>query len=175
MMTGGGYTTIDNQKVSGSVPAVSGSDHVTVKFTESNLHSFPTSEAKGKITGVFKPPSDADDTFSRPANGISDDTQQSGWMRKFMVAAYKPYFDVDTSDVLDRIKDSLFPFKASFAETTANNPDFMDRLNLDQPSRSGFSPGGDGPETRRKEERGLGWGPLAIQTWFKCFWREKEG
>ncbi|XP_020677215.1 protein YIPF1 homolog [Dendrobium catenatum] len=123
MMTGGGYTTIDNQKVSGSVPAVSGSDHVTVKFTESNLHSFPTSEGKGKITGVFKPPSDADDTFSRPANGISDDTQQSGWMRKFMVAAYKPYFDVDTSDVLDRIKDSLFPFKASFAETTANNPD----------------------------------------------------
>ncbi|XP_020581071.1 protein YIPF1 homolog [Phalaenopsis equestris] len=122
MMSGGGYTTIDNQKVSGSVPAVSGPDHVAVKFTESNLNTFPPSEAKGKITCVFKPPIDADDTFSKPADGISEDTQ-TGWMRKFMVSAYKPYFDVDTSDVLDRIKESLFPFKASFTETTGNNPD----------------------------------------------------
>ncbi|MCD7453739.1 hypothetical protein HAX54_021971 [Datura stramonium] len=36
--------------------------------------------------------------------------QQSCWFR-FTIAAYQPYFDVDTSDVLERIKDSLFPFK----------------------------------------------------------------
>lgn len=123
MMSGGGYTTIDNQNVSGSVPAVSGHDHIAVKFADSNLHSFPVSEPKGKITGVFKPPSDADDTFSRPVNGSSDYAQESGWMRKFTVDAYKPYFDVDTTDVVERIKESLFPFKASFTEMTANNPD----------------------------------------------------
>lgn len=39
------------------------------------------------------------------------------------MAAYKPYFDVDTSDVLERIKDSLFPFKGSFTEKTQDNPD----------------------------------------------------
>lgn len=44
-------------------------------------------------------------------------------MRAFTVGAYKPYFDVDTSDVLERIKDSLFPFKGNFAEKTGNNPD----------------------------------------------------
>ncbi|KAL5995927.1 hypothetical protein ACLOJK_026000 [Asimina triloba] len=65
----------------------------------------------------------ARNTFSKPAGGVSDDAQQSGWTRSFTVAAYKPYFDVDTSDVLERIKDSLFPFKGSFTEKTANNPD----------------------------------------------------
>lgn len=44
-------------------------------------------------------------------------------MRIFTVAAYKPYFDVDTSDVLERIKDSLIPFRGNFTEKTANNPD----------------------------------------------------
>ncbi|KAG0492945.1 hypothetical protein HPP92_006015 [Vanilla planifolia] len=123
MMSGGGYTTIDNQKVSGSVPAVSGPDHVAVKFTESTLQTFPPSEAKGKITGGYRPPTDADDTFSKPAIGNSNESQQSGWMRTFTVASYKAYFDVDTSDVLERIRESLIPFKTSFTELTANNPD----------------------------------------------------
>ncbi|KAG0454842.1 hypothetical protein HPP92_023780 [Vanilla planifolia] len=123
MMSGGGYTTIDNQKVSGSVPAVPDPGHVGVKFADSNLHSFPPSEAAGKISGSFRPPTDADDTFSKPANGSANDSQQSGWMRNFMVASYRPYFDVDTSDVLERIRESIIPFKASFTELTANNPD----------------------------------------------------
>ncbi|CAH1426991.1 unnamed protein product [Lactuca virosa] len=36
---------------------------------------------------------------------------------------YLPYFDVDTSDVLERIKDSLLPFGGRFNEKTASNPD----------------------------------------------------
>ncbi|KAG1346211.1 putative protein YIPF1 [Cocos nucifera] len=123
MMSSGGYTSIDNQKVSGSVPAVSGPDHVTVKFAESNLQTFPPSEAQGKISAVFRPPSDADDTFSKPSRGSSDESQPAGWMHKFTVGAYKPYFDVDTSDVLERVRESLFPFKGSFTEKTAENPD----------------------------------------------------
>lgn len=44
-------------------------------------------------------------------------------MHAFTVGAYRPYFDVDTSDVLERIRDSLFPFKGSFTEKTSDNPD----------------------------------------------------
>ncbi|PSS19648.1 hypothetical protein CEY00_Acc11071 [Actinidia chinensis var. chinensis] len=123
MMSGGNYTTIDNQKVSGSVPAVSDSpDHVTVKFSDSSLQTFPPSGAQGKISGGSGPPRDADDTFSKPGSG-SDEQQPSGWFQAFSIAYYRPFFDVDTSDVLERIKDSLIPFKGSFSEKTASNPD----------------------------------------------------
>ncbi|KAI4349986.1 hypothetical protein L6164_010519 [Bauhinia variegata] len=121
-MMSGNYTSIENQNVSGSVPAVPDPGHVTVKFADSNLQTFPPSEAQGKISGSSRPPRDADDTFSRPVSG-SDEPQQSGWLRNFTIAAYKPYFDIDTSDVLERIKDSLFPFRGTFNEKTANNPD----------------------------------------------------
>lgn len=67
------------------------------------------------------------DTFSRPGKGAktsSDESNQStGWFSMFSVAAYKQYFDVDTTDVLERIKDSLFPFRGSFNEKTTDNPD----------------------------------------------------
>lgn len=62
------------------------------------------------------------DTFSRPANG-AESNQQGGWFQAFSVNSYKPYFDVDTTDVLERIFDSLFPFRGNFNEKTANNPD----------------------------------------------------
>ncbi|KAF9600864.1 hypothetical protein IFM89_013460 [Coptis chinensis] len=124
MMSSGGYTSLDNQKVSGSVPAVSDPPHTTVQFTDSNLQTFPPSEAQGKISGGYRPPRDADDSFSKPVpGGSSDEPQSGGWLRMFKVAAYKPFFDVDTSDVLDRIKESLIPFRGSFSEKTATNPD----------------------------------------------------
>ena len=52
MMSGGNYTTIENQKISGSVPAVSNPGHVAVKFKDSNLETFPPAEAQGKILVV---------------------------------------------------------------------------------------------------------------------------
>lgn len=124
-MMSGNYTTIDNQKVSGSVPAVSDSPgHVAVKFADSNLQTFPPSGAQGKIFGGSQPPRDADDTFSKPASGSDEpQQQQSGWFQVFSIAYYRPYFDVETADVMERIKDSLFPFKGSFSEKTSNNPD----------------------------------------------------
>lgn len=63
------------------------------------------------------------DSFSKPVSGSSDEPQSSGWFRAFTIDAYKPYFDVDTSDVLDRIKDSLLPFNGSFNEKTSDRPD----------------------------------------------------
>nr|DAD33615.1 TPA_asm: hypothetical protein HUJ06_012466 [Nelumbo nucifera] len=61
-MMSGGYTSLDkdNEKISGSVLAASDPAHVTVKFAESNLQTFPPSQAQGKITGGFQPPRDAD-------------------------------------------------------------------------------------------------------------------
>ncbi|CAN1161388.1 Protein YIPF1 homolog [Linum perenne] len=123
-MMSGNYTQIDNQKVSGSVPAVTDQGQIPVQFAESNLQTFPPSGAQGKISSGSRPPRDADDSFSKPINPPADvPQQQGGWLRVFSVAAYKPYFDVDTADVLERIKDSLLPFNGSFTEKTAENPD----------------------------------------------------
>ncbi|KAK4781827.1 hypothetical protein SAY86_015929 [Trapa natans] len=121
-MMAGKYTHLDDQKVSGSVPAVPDQGEVAIKFADSNLHTFPPSQTQGKISGGSRPPRDADDTFSKTTFG-SEDAQPSGWFRSFTADAYKPYFDVDTSDVLERIKESLFPFRGSFTEKTADNPD----------------------------------------------------
>lgn len=123
-MMSGNYTSIDNQNVSGSVPAVSDSPaQISVKFSDSDLQTFPPSGAQGKISKASGPPRDADDTFSKPRSGSSDESQSSGWFRAFTVGAYKPYFDVDTSDVLDRIKDSVLPFSGIFNEKNSERPD----------------------------------------------------
>ncbi|XP_027367129.1 protein YIPF1 homolog [Abrus precatorius] len=122
-MMSGNYTSLDNQKVSGSVPAVPDPPTVTVKFADSNLQTFPPSGTQAKIIGGSRPPRDVDETFSRSSLSASDEPQQSGWFSAFSPATYKPYFDVDTSDVLERIKDSLYPFRGTFKEKTASNPD----------------------------------------------------
>ncbi|TXG65523.1 hypothetical protein EZV62_006798 [Acer yangbiense] len=102
--------------------AVPDPSHVAVQFTDSNMQTFPPTGVQGKISSASGPPRDVDDTFSKPSSG-SDEPQSSGWFRAFSVASYKQYFDVDTSDVLDRIKDSLIPFRDSFNEKTSSNPD----------------------------------------------------
>ncbi|KAJ8622675.1 hypothetical protein MRB53_031204 [Persea americana] len=124
-MMSSGYTTLDNQKISGSVPAVSVPEQVSVKFSETVLQTFPPSEAQGKISSGYRPPRDADDSFSKPAPGTGnpEEARATGWMQMLTIAAYKPYFDVDTTDVLERIKESLFPFKGNFSEKTTDNPD----------------------------------------------------
>ncbi|KAG8052801.1 hypothetical protein GUJ93_ZPchr0001g33066 [Zizania palustris] len=53
----------------------------------------------------------------------SDDAGQGGWFWMFSVAVYKPYFDVDTSDVVERIWELVFPFRGTFTEKTSENPD----------------------------------------------------
>ncbi|KAK1370634.1 Integral membrane Yip1 family protein [Heracleum sosnowskyi] len=123
-MMSSNYTSVGSHNVSGSVPAVSDSPkHVSVKFSDSSLQTFPPSGTQGKISKASGPPRDADDSFSKPISESSDESQSSGWFRVFTVGAYKPYFDVDTSDVLDRIKDSLLPFSGSFNEKTYDHPD----------------------------------------------------
>ncbi|KAG2402311.1 uncharacterized protein HKW66_Vig0235070 [Vigna angularis] len=90
---------------------------------DSNLQTFPPA-AQGKIggSGGSRPPTNVNDTFSKTVSS-SDESQQSGWFQAFSLSTYKPYFDIDTIDVLDRIKDSLYPFNGAFKEKTASNPD----------------------------------------------------
>ncbi|CAJ1976144.1 unnamed protein product [Sphenostylis stenocarpa] len=121
-MMSGHYTSIENQNVSGSVPAVP--DPPPFKFSDSNLQTFPPSGAQGKIGGSVgsRPPREADDTFSKVVSG-SDESQQRGWFQAFSLSTYKPYFDINTEDVIDRIKDSLYPLNGTFNEKTASSPD----------------------------------------------------
>jgi hypothetical protein len=44
------------------------------------------------------------------------------WQGYFNVVSYRPYFNVDTIDVTDRIIDSLM-VNADFIEKTSHNPD----------------------------------------------------
>lgn len=67
------------------------------------------------------------DSFSKPGagsgGGIGEPLAASGWQSYFSVVSYRPYFNIDTTDVLERVKDSLFPFKGDFVEKTSHNPD----------------------------------------------------
>jgi hypothetical protein len=72
-------------------------------------------------------------TFSSNVGGGGGGAGQSGWFRMFSVAAYKPYFDVDTSDVVERIWESVFPFGSTFTEKTSENPDLYARTCLRTP------------------------------------------
>ncbi|XP_023771421.1 uncharacterized protein LOC111920076 isoform X1 [Lactuca sativa] len=138
-MMSGNYTSINNQNTSGSVPSVPDPPgQVSIKFNESTLQTFPPSSTPqgGKISASSRSssgiPRDSDVPFSKPISGSSDQQKQQqqqqaaappGWLKIFTVAAYQPYFDVDTSDILARIKDSFFPFKGTFSQKTATTPD----------------------------------------------------
>lgn len=65
------------------------------------------------------------DTFSKPGPGqeASGSQQDQSWQGYFSPVSYRPYFDVDTKDVLTRIRDSVIPFRGDFVEKTSPNPD----------------------------------------------------
>lgn len=122
-MSNTGYTHLGTENVSGSVPVALGGDHMVLPFPESKLQSFSPSETKGKLTGTYRPPADADDSFSRPVSGIHEEGESRGWQGFFSVKRFSPYFNVDTVDVLERIRDSLLPYKGDFVEKVGHNPD----------------------------------------------------
>lgn len=70
------------------------------------------------------------ESFSQPGPGEQGGQGGEGgpsvpnqtWQGYFNVLSYRPYFDVDTIDVTDRIKDSLV-VNADFIEKTSHNPD----------------------------------------------------
>ncbi|KAI7741422.1 hypothetical protein M8C21_000882 [Ambrosia artemisiifolia] len=53
----------------------------------------------------------------------SPEQPNANWAKAFTVTAYQPYVHIDTSDILERMKESLFSFIGNFNEKTANSPD----------------------------------------------------
>ncbi|GBG68828.1 hypothetical protein CBR_g3522 [Chara braunii] len=53
----------------------------------------------------------------------SSSSSGSGWRSIFNISTYKPYFDVDTVDVLERIQETLIPNRSTFLEKTGARPD----------------------------------------------------
>ncbi|KAI5064413.1 hypothetical protein GOP47_0021083 [Adiantum capillus-veneris] len=98
-------------------------DHMVLPFPESKLQTYSPGETKGKLTGTYRPPTDADDSFSKPASGFIQEGESRGWQGFFTISRFSPYFNVDTSDVLERIRDSLLPYKGDFVEKVGHNPD----------------------------------------------------
>ncbi|XP_073389567.1 uncharacterized protein [Physcomitrium patens] len=102
---------------------------MTTRFVmpNSNLQIFPPAyDTRENMTSLFRPPNDADETFSQPGHGGQGGQGIPGpnqaWQGYFNVLSYRPYFNVDTVDVTDRIKDSL-KVDVGFVEKTSQNPD----------------------------------------------------
>ncbi|KAG8058687.1 hypothetical protein GUJ93_ZPchr0002g24295 [Zizania palustris] len=82
------------------------SHHSPPHVTSSATSLLEPSLAMGKISGAYRSPTDTY-VWGRPwgqgDSADSYDAGQGGWFRMFSVAAYKPYFDVDTFGVVERI------------------------------------------------------------------------
>eukprot|EP00245_Coleochaete_scutata_P010592 TRINITY_DN3754_c0_g1_i1.p1 TRINITY_DN3754_c0_g1~~TRINITY_DN3754_c0_g1_i1.p1 ORF type:complete len:301 (-),score=47.82 TRINITY_DN3754_c0_g1_i1:500-1402(-) len=106
--------------ISGTVPVAGGADHI-LQFQDSG-YSAP-GPSSGKITSSSAG-RDGDASFSTPLQPVvGEQPQAASRGSMFSVVYYRPYFDVDTSDVIERIRDSLFPFNTGFHEKTSANPD----------------------------------------------------
>ncbi|CAM0881671.1 unnamed protein product [Alopecurus aequalis] len=162
MMSGGGYSSLDDPKASGSVPVSTqppinllahpsllaphllasraggdgarSADHQVRRLQPPDLPAFrhqgqdlrrlpPAHRRRRGYADTFSSKAGGGGGGGRGGGGGSDDAAQGGWFRMFSVAAYKPYFDVDTSDVVERIWESIFPFRGNFTEKTSEKPD----------------------------------------------------
>eukprot|EP01018_Ginkgo_biloba_P034531 Gb_39698 [translate_table: standard] len=119
----GGYTSLPTSHLLGSVPAAVDADHKASEFEEANLQIFPPSNGQSRTWG-YQPPNDVDDLFAqRGAGGEGTEQPQSQWKGFFSIASYRPYFNVDTFHVGERIMGSLHPHEADFFEKIRYNPD----------------------------------------------------
>ncbi|XP_068643853.1 uncharacterized protein [Aristolochia californica] len=102
----------------GSVPAVISDERKTTPYEvpESNLQIFPPA------SGGYHSPG------SSNAYVGGEDQGTFSWKGVFSISSYKPYFNVDTDVVLDRIKSSLYPLNASFFSKIDENPDLYGPL-----------------------------------------------
>lgn len=121
----GGYTSLPASNVPGSVPAAAGPDHIVLPFqgAESNLQTFPPSDARSKLLGSFPPSHEADDSFGSNAAESMGNEGRSGLPHVFKITSYRSYFNVDTADVSERIIQSFLVNRREFLEKTNHNPD----------------------------------------------------
>lgn len=87
-----------------------------VDFEEDNRPLAGGSGSGGNDGGAPPPPPSSD--------GPPPDPQITGSAKFWTIEFYRPYFNVDTNEVLQRIFRSLTPFRFGFIETAKTNPDF---------------------------------------------------
>lgn len=119
----GGYTSLPASHLPGSVPAAVDGVPRASEFGEANLQTFPPSNGQGRMWG-YQPTPNVDGPSALPDVGGEHNAQPSnGWKGLCSIASYRPYFNVDTYVVVERIIGSLYPHKADFIEKIAHNPD----------------------------------------------------
>lgn len=119
----GGYTSLPTSNLLGSVPAAVDTYHKASQFEEENLQIFPPSSAQDGTWG-YQPPTDGYDPYAQPgAEDEGVEQSESGWKGLFSIATYRPYFNIDTFDVIDRIMCTLYPHRGDFCEKVQDNPD----------------------------------------------------
>ncbi|XP_057866774.2 uncharacterized protein LOC131074220 isoform X2 [Cryptomeria japonica] len=111
----GGYSSLPTSHLLGSVPAAVDADHKALQFEEANLEIFPPSNTQGGTWG-YHSPNDID-------GGEGSEQAQGGWKGFFSIASYRPYFNIDTYDVVERTMATLYAQRGDFLEKIQHNPD----------------------------------------------------
>lgn len=76
----------------------------------------------------FPPPPQSLYTPAAPPHAAPEPKRAPGRAGYFSIASYTQYFDVDTADVLHRMRLACIPFGTSFASTVADKPDLCAAL-----------------------------------------------
>lgn len=123
-MSGGGEPLGGYDRVSGSVPAAAGPD-VMLQFQDS---TYVAGAQAGRMQSTPQQPQGADDSFGATQHAPGGGGEAGGGAPSrwgfLSIGFYRPYFDVDTVDVLERIQESLMPYpRSAFLEKTSLNPD----------------------------------------------------
>ncbi|GAQ81537.1 hypothetical protein KFL_000830190 [Klebsormidium nitens] len=117
------YVNLQNEAEAASGNSVPVAGDTVLQFQES---TFSSGQATGKMTGNNRPGT-SDANFTTPLAGGANSGPEGGHPAArgsmFSINYYRPYFDVDTVDVLGRIKDSFIPISGDFVEKNAANPD----------------------------------------------------
>lgn len=124
----GGYRSLPTSNLLGSVPAAVDTYHKASQLEEENLQIFPPNNAQDGMWG-YQPPTDGDDPYAQPgARDEGIEQSQSVWKRIFSIETYRPYFNIETYDVIDRTMFTLYPLRGDFCEKVQHNPDMYGPL-----------------------------------------------
>ncbi|XP_057836078.1 uncharacterized protein LOC131046361 isoform X1 [Cryptomeria japonica] len=120
-----GYASLPTSHLPGSVPAVIDSDPRLLKSGEANLQIFPPTPNTGLSRPWGYQPTHSVDDAPGGVGAVGEGNAQpsNGWKGFFSITSYRPYFNVDTYDVVERIIHSLYPHRGDFVEKIAHNPD----------------------------------------------------
>ncbi|KAH9316451.1 hypothetical protein KI387_025078, partial [Taxus chinensis] len=121
----GGYTSLPTSHLPGSVPAVVDNNPKLLKLGEANLQIFPPTPStdQSRPWGYQAPHVVDDPSGGLGAAGEGNAQSPNGWKSFFSIAYYRPYFNVDTFHVGERVIGSLYPHRGDFVEKIVHNPD----------------------------------------------------